>query len=417
MTFRPVGPTDQALRTRAARVIPGGMYGHMDARALPAGYPQFMARAAGARMWDVDGNEYLDLMCSWGPMLLGYQNPGVEGAVAQQAARADSVNGATPRLVELAEAYVSTVHHADWAMFAKNGTDATTMCCMIARAATGRDLVAVAHGAYHGAAPWCTPNPAGVTAADRVNLVYFDYNDVDSLEAAIAGREDQVAAVIACPVRHDNKRVQELASRDFATGVRALCDRIGAALILDEVRTGFRLDVRGSWYELGVSPDLAAMSKSIANGYSLAAVLGVDSLRESASRIYTTGSFWYSGISMAAGIETLRQASAPDFGPDLERSGEMLRRGLLEQAKSYDLAVTHTGPVQIPLLQFDDDDDFTIVAHWASECIARGVYLHPWHNWFLSSAHTGEVISQILERTDEAFAATAKLGIDTGRRA
>jgi glutamate-1-semialdehyde 2,1-aminomutase len=341
-------------------------------------------------------------------MLVGYRNREVEAAVAEQSARADCVSGASPRMVELAELYVDTVDHADWAMFAKNGTDATTMSCMIARAATGRDLIAVAHGAYHGAAPWCTPNPTGVTQADRVNLVYFDYNDAASLREAIRGRESELAGVVVCPVRHDNKRIQELATADFAQGIRAFCDEVGALMIMDEVRTGLRLDVRGSWTSFKVAPDLSAMSKSIANGYALAAVLGIDALRDAASRIYTTGSFWYSGISMAAGLATLRQAAAPGFVGGLNRAGELLRTGLAEQARSHGLNVSQTGPVQIPLLQFEDDPEFALVSYWASECVARGVYVHPWHNWFISSAHTDEVIAEILDRTDSAFAATAQ---------
>ena len=124
--------TDQELRERARAVIPGGMYGHQAAPG--AAYPQFMRGGRGARVWDVDGNEYVDLMCSYGPVVLGHQHPAVEAAAAEQARLGDCQNGPAPVMVELAELLVRTVHHADWAMFAKNGTDATTMCCTIARA-------------------------------------------------------------------------------------------------------------------------------------------------------------------------------------------------------------------------------------------------------------------------------------------
>ena len=156
---------DRALRQRASAVIPGGMYGHQSARPLPAEYPQFMRGGRGARVWDVDGNSYVDLMCSYGPVVLGHQHPAVEEAARAQAALGDCQNGPGPAMVDLAELLVETVRHADWAMFAKNGTDATTMCCTIARAQTGRKRVLVARGAYHGAAPWCTPRPGGMTAA------------------------------------------------------------------------------------------------------------------------------------------------------------------------------------------------------------------------------------------------------------
>ena len=129
---------DRAWRQRAQAVIPGGMYGHQNAAALPDDYPQFFARGRGCRIWDVDGNEYIDFMCSYGPVVLGHGAPEVEAAAERQRARADCQNGPGTVMVELAERLVGCVAHADWALFAKNGTDATTLSLMIARAATGR---------------------------------------------------------------------------------------------------------------------------------------------------------------------------------------------------------------------------------------------------------------------------------------
>jgi glutamate-1-semialdehyde 2,1-aminomutase len=137
---------DAALRARAARVVPGGMWGHLDTRRLPAGYPQFFTRAEGGHIWDANGRRYVDLMCSWGPIVLGHHNPVVDAAVARQTALGDCLNGPAPVMVELCEALVERVAHADWAMLQKNGGDATTACVTIARAATGRNTVLIAQG-------------------------------------------------------------------------------------------------------------------------------------------------------------------------------------------------------------------------------------------------------------------------------
>ena len=155
---------DQALRARARRVVPGGMWGHQNAGRLPAAYPQFFRSAEGCRITDADGREYIDFMCAWGPMVLGYGDPDVERAAEAQGRMGDSLNGPTERLVELAELAVDIVPHADWAMFQKNGTDATTTCVVIARAHTGRRKLLIAEGAYHGAVPWCNPYPEGLAA-------------------------------------------------------------------------------------------------------------------------------------------------------------------------------------------------------------------------------------------------------------
>lgn len=409
MTISPAPASTRAngadLARRAGRAMPGGVYGHMATGLLSAHHPQFVDSGTGCRMTDVDGREYIDLMCGFGPIVLGRCHRPVERAAAAQAAHGECLTGVPPVMVELCELLVDTVAHADWAMLAKNGTDATTLCVTAARAATGRRVILVARGAYHGAAPWCTPVERGVLAEDRAHLAYFDYNDVASLERAAAAAGDDLAGVIVCPFRHDNKRAQELVDPGFARGVRALCDRTGAVLILDDVRAGFRFDVAGSWEPLGVRPDLSAFSKAIANGHPLAAVTGVDALRGAAREIFVTGSFWYSGSAMAAAVATVTELRDTDALTRIERAGTRLRDGLLAQAARHGWAVSHSGPVQMPLLVFDDDPTFATAERWAGLAAERGVYLHPHHNWFLSAAHGDDAVDDVLERTGEAFAA------------
>ena len=399
---------DLQLRERALRVIPGGMYGHMSASSLPAGFPQYIAYGDGCRMRDVDGHELIDFLCGYGPIVLGRRHPSVEHAAAVQADKGECLTGTPPVMVELCELLTDTVAHADWAMLAKNGTDATTMCVTIARAGTGRRKILAARGSYHGAAPWCTPITAGVTSEDRAHLIYFEYNDIESLNAAVVQAGDDLAGIIVCPVRHDLKRVQELADPTFARAVRDNCTRAGAVMILDDVRAGFRLDLAGSWEPLGVRPDLSAFSKAIANGHPLAAVAGTDALRAAARSIYVTGSFWYSGSAMAAAVATITELRDTDSLARIERAGTRLRSGLASQATTHGFAVTQSGPVQMPLLTFDNDKTFRTAEAWTVHAIACGVYLHPYHNWFLSAAHTDDDIDDALERTDEAFAMLAR---------
>ena len=406
---RPADPRrrtqDRALRQRASAVIPGGMYGHQSARPLPPEYPQFMRGGRGARVWDVDGNSYVDLMCSYGPVVLGHQHPAVEEAARAQAALGDCQNGPGPAMVDLAELLVETVRHADWAMFAKNGTDATTMCCTIARAQTGRKRVLVARGAYHGAAPWCTPRPGGTTPQDRANLGYYTFNDLASAQAAAAQAGDDLAAILVSPFKHDAGYDQELVDPAFARGLRELCDATGAALILDDVRCGFRLHLGSSWEPVGVDPDLSAWSKSIANGHALAAVLGNDRFRGGAQDIYVTGSFWFSAVPMAAAIATIGALRAQGAIEAMERAGTILRDGILGQAKAWELEVNYTGPVQMPYLTFAGDADHELASVFAARAMSRGVYLHPRHNWFVSAALTDDDLAMVLAATDEAFGA------------
>jgi glutamate-1-semialdehyde 2,1-aminomutase len=397
---------DAALRARSAKVVPGGMYGHLDVASLPAGYPQFYAAGEGIRLTDVDGNEYLDLMCGFGPMISGYRNPVVEAAAAAVQSTGDVLGGPGRPFVELAELLVDTVRHADWAMFAKNGTDATSLAVVIARAATGKKKLLKGVTAYHGANAWFTPNPAGTTAEDRANILPFTFNDLASLEAAAAQAEGDVAAIILSPFGHDLPTTadQSMVDPAFAAGVRALANRIGAVLVMDEVRTGFRLNTGGAWESLGIEPDLTAYSKAIANGFALAAVVGIDSLREAASSVYATGSFWYGSTAMAAAVANITQLRSFDSPGHLAHVGGLLRTGLQTQAESYGFSVVQSGPLAMPFLRFENDDDFALVRGFADAAVRRGVLLHPAHNWFLSTAHTEADIALILERTDDAFA-------------
>ncbi|MDB5819056.1 MAG: fumI [Rhizobacter sp.] len=404
---------DAALRHRAAKVVPGGMTGHLNAAMLPTGYPQFFERGEGCRLWDVDGREFIDFMCSWGPNLLGHRHPRVEAAAAAQLARGDCLNGPTERFVELAERFVERTAHADWALFQKNGTDATTVCLMIARAATGKRKVLVATRAYHGADAWCTPVPVGITAEDRAHLIYYTYNDVASLEAAVQLAGTDLAAIVCAAFKHDLGVDQALPDLAFAQAARRLCDAHGAALIIDEVRAGYRLHAGGSWETVGVKPDLSAFSKAIANGYALAAVTGVDSLRDAATRIYTTGSFWSGGVAMSAGLATIEVADSEDLTGHLQKVGQRFRDGIDAQARSHGVPVRQTGPVALPLILFDDDAGWDKGFAFTAQALKGGVYLHPKHNMFMCLAHTEADIDRALQATDAAF---AKVAAQFGKR-
>lgn len=403
---------DAMLRARARRVVPGGMWGHLNAARLPEGYPQFFASAEGCRVRDVDGREYIDFMCSWGPVLLGHRHAEVEAAARAQADLGDCMNGPGEVMVELAEDFVAMVPHADWAMFQKNGADATTSCVTIARAGTGRRKVLVARGSYHGALPWCSPSVAGVTAEDRAHLLQFEYNDVASLRAAVDAAAGDLAAILVTAFRHDMSRDLELPTREFAAAAREACDAAGAALIIDEVRAGLRLDIAGSWEALGVRPDLTAWSKAIANGYTLAAVTGNDRFREAATKVFVTGSFWCGTVAMAAARATLRIARETDVPTRLRAMGLRLREGMATLARQHGIAIRQSGPPQMPLILFEDDPEFRKGRTFCSAALRHGAFFHPQHNMFLSAAHGPAEIDAALEAASHGFKA-----VNSGRTA
>ena len=397
---------DAALRKRAERVIPGGMYGHMSVyRKMPAGYPQYFRRADGCRLWDVDGNEYIDFMCAFGPMIAGYGNPRIAAAAEAQRDLLDIANGPPPAIVDLAERFVGQVSHADWAIFAKNGNDATTVCNMVARAHSGKRNILVAAGAYHGAQPWANRMSPGTPDEEHALFPTYTYNDAGSLTAAAAAVSGDLAGIVVSAFRHDAGYHQELPDPAFARTARAICDAEGAALILDDVRAGLRLSLDASWSLLGVQPDLSAWGKAIANGEPLAAILGSESYRDAAAAIFVTGSFWYQGAPLAAAVETLDLLAEVDAPALLERLGGLFRDGLAEQAIRYGHAIRQSGPPQMPTVMFEDDPNADKGKAFCIHALHHGVYLHPWHNMFLSTAHTEADIEQALAATARAFEA------------
>jgi len=404
---------DQALRERAHRVIPGGMYGHMSTARLPAEYLQFFSAAHGSRIWDADGHEYIDYMCAFGPNLLGYRDAGVDAAARSQMSRGDTMNGPAPLMVDLAERLVGMVDHAEWAMFCKNGTDATAMAMATARSHRRRRKILVAEGAYHGVAQWCVLRGDGVLPEDKAHVLTYRYNDIDSLAAAARAADNDLAGIFATPYRHDTFRDQEPVLPEFAAAARRICDEHDALLILDEVRTGFRLARGGSWESLGIAPDLSCWGKVIANGHPISALLGSDTARDAVTRIFVTGSFWFSAVPMAAALATLDVIEASDYLERIEERGHQLRDGLRQQARHHGFALRQTGPVQMPQMLFEDDPDLVLGHAWTGEALARGVYLHPYHNMFLCAALTEQDVRTTLERTDDAFRALRRRSGDT----
>ncbi|MEO0549075.1 MAG: aminotransferase class III-fold pyridoxal phosphate-dependent enzyme [Pseudomonadota bacterium] len=391
------------LLARAAKVIPNGMYGHQSTAMLPGLTPQFFSRAKGTYLWDYDGNRFIDLMSAYGPNLFGYGHSEIDAEYIRQMGEIDGATGPSGVFVELAERFADLVTHADWAMFCKNGTDATTMALMTCRAHRGKRKVLIADGAYHGAAPWCTPVPSGVTAEERAHFIYYQYNDVSSLEAALAEAGDDFAGIFATPHKHEVVSDQEAPDPAYAKAVRRICDDHDGLMVVDDVRAGFRIERDCSWHHLGVEPDLSSWGKAIANGHPISCLLGSDRAREAAGQIFVTGSFWFAAAAMAASIKTLGIIRNSDY---LERTiamGERLRSGLNAVAQSAGLPISQTGPVQMPLIMFNADQggrDLALTYAFAEGMIQNGVHFHPYHNMFINAAMTEADIDDIIAAAD-----------------
>lgn len=404
-TFGQAIPRSLALFERAARVIPGGIYGHTSpAGTLPGVFPYFAERAKGARYRDYDGREFLDFLCGYGTHILGYGDAEVEAAAEAQRKRGNALNHPTERAVELAEALVERIDFADWAVFGKNGSDMTTWAVQVAREHTGRPKVFLAEGAYHGVDSWCSPGAGGLIPEDRAQVHTFTWNRPDTLEAGLKAHAGAVAAVILTPFHHPSFHPSVLPDPGFLEGVQRLCREAGALLILDDIRAGFRLHGGGSHRYFGFEPDLACHCKCLANGYPLSATVGKASLKKAASRVFLTGSYWNDAVSMAASLTCLHAIDERVVPEKLARLGNRLMDGLERSGADHGFRVVRSGPPAMPYLSFDPDPDLFRMQRFCELMVERGILLHPHHNWFLCAAHTEEDIASALDRSEEVFA-------------
>ncbi len=393
---------------RAEKVIPSGIYGHqgpVEGCYVPVdAFPLFSERAQGSYFWDLDGNRFIDYMCAYGPNILGYNDPDVDAAAAAQRKIGDCTTAPNTKMIEFAELLVDTVHSADWAFFAKNGNDVTTMAVMLSRAYTHRKKIVFFKGYYHGVSPWTQKiDYAGVTPEDVSNNIYLDWNDADALAKAFDENKGQIAAVIAQPYMHNNFMDNTLPAKDFWQKTRKLCTENDTVLIIDDVRAGFRLDIAGSDHYFGFEADLICFCKALANGYNVSALCGKNFLKNAASSLSYTGSYWLSAVPFAAGIACINKLKKLDCPKLLIEKGTQLKDGLIAAGKKYGYDLHVTGVPSLFYLRIADDPSLMLHQEWIAECVKRGVFFTNHHNHFINASLTDEDIAETVSVADEAF--------------
>jgi len=342
------------LYERALRVTPGGVNSPVRSMRQVREYPLFAERGEGAYVYDADGNRYLDLLCSWGPLILGHGHPAVVEAIRRQAARALTFGIASRLEVELAELIVGALPAVDEVRFVSSGTEATMSAIRLARAATGRDVVVKFAGCYHGhvdallaragsgAALSSLPVSPGVPAKAAQDTLVLPYNDLPAVEAAFAARGGEIAAVIVEPIAANMGVVPPV--EGYLQGLRRVTRAHGALLIFDEVITGFRVRLSGAQGLFGLDPDLTCLGKVIGGGLPVGAYGGRRDLMERVAPqgdVYQAGTLSGSPLAMAAGLAQL-SLLADDAAayPRLQATGQALARALREGAQAADVTCT-----------------------------------------------------------------------------
>jgi len=395
---------------RALKVIPSGVYGHLgpsEGLFLPMEkWPLISERAQGTYFWDVDGNRYIDMMCAYGPNVLGYNDPDVDAAAIEQMKRGNCTTSPSYKMVECAEMLVDTVASADWAFFMKNGTDATTFSILTARAATGKKKIFFFKNYYHGNVPWAMKaDYPGILPEDVANNVILPWFDMEAMEKAYQDANGDVAALIAQPYNHGNFFDNEKASHEEWQKVRDFCDKHNMLLIFDDVRAGFRLDIAGSDHYYGIKADIICFCKALANGYNMSAACGQEHLRAAASSLSFTGSYWMSAVPFAACLACVDKMKRLDTPALFREKGTKLTDGLKEVATKNGFNLSVSGEPALFYLRVADDDSLMLHQKWVAECVSRGLFITSHHNHFINAALSDEDIKLAIDIADDAFAA------------
>ncbi len=426
--------TANALFERARQVIPGGVNSPVRAFGSVGGTPRFIASASGAYVTDSDGQQYIDYVGSWGPMLLGHAHPDVIAAVQKAAGSGLSFGAPTELETEMAELICKIVPSIDSVRMCSSGTEATMSAIRLARGFTGRDDIVKFEGNYHGhsdsllvkagsgALTLGVPNSPGVPAAFAQHTLTLPFNDIDAMHKLFDGKGDSIACIILEPIAGNMNFVEPLPG--FLEAMRELCTKHGTVLIFDEVMTGFRVALGGAQERYNITPDLTTLGKVIGGGMPVGAFGGRRDIMDHIApvgAVYQAGTLSGNPIAMAAGITTLKLLSENGFHEQLEKSSAALLDGMKKAASSHGVPFCSAyagGMFGFFFSEAEKVSSFSDVMacngeHFKTffhQMLDQHIYLAPsaFEAGFISAAHTAADIEKTISAADKAFAHIAQ---------
>jgi len=396
------------LFEEAIKLVPGGVLGARKPSDFIEGeYPIFLESGQGSRLTDVDGNEYIDFLCGYGPIILGYREKEVDEAVIRQITDKGFCFTLTQRYQnQLAKKLSEIVPCSEMSIFLKTGSDATTASIRIARAYTNR--LKVMRCGYHGWHDWCVEMKGGIPEKCYEDVHEFRYNNLAQLEELMAKYGDQTAAIIMTPFGHPNHQKMAEPQPGFLKGVRELANRYGAVLVFDEVRTGFRLAMGGAQELYGVTPDMVVLGKGMANGYAISVVTGKREVMMTASqKLFISSTFFPNSDGYVAALKTIEILERDNVLAKIWEKGGRLMKKIQGIIDKYDVGAELTGVAPMFYITFKKDETDTHRAKrddFYTQLIRRGIFLHPYHHGYISYRHTEEDLDTTAKAIDEAMA-------------
>jgi glutamate-1-semialdehyde aminotransferase len=402
-----------SLFEEAKQLVPGGVAGiRRPYNFVPGEYPIFFDHGKGGRVVDVDGNEYIDFLCAYGPIIIGYREDEIDDAVINQIKNKGFCFSLTQEMQNtLVKKLRELIPCCEMAALVKTGSDATTIAIRVARGYTGKTKIA--RYGYHGWHDWCVEVKGGIPPKLYEDIYEFHYNDLDSLKAILEANKDDMAGIIITPIGHPNGAEVQMPKPGYLEAVRELANQYHCLLIFDEIRSGFRCSLGGAQKLFGVTPDLSTFGKAMANGYAIAALVGKEEyMQVLADKVFLSSTFFPNSDGIVAAIKTIEILERDRILDVVAAKGRKFGAEVEKVVEESGVPVNFTGAPWMPYITFKKDEAGLykkLRTEYYTQLIRRNVFMQPYHHGYICYRHTDEDLAYTVEAIRESLAEVKKM--------
>ncbi len=392
---------------KALELIPGAILGiRRPYNFVPGEYPIFFKDAKGGKVTDVDGNEYIDMLCAYGPIIIGHREEEIDNAAIAQIRDKGFCMSLTQEIQnQLAEKLRELIPSCEKSVFVKTGSDGTTTATRIARGYT--DKKKILRCGYHGWHDWCVEVKGGIPEKLYEDVHEFHYNNLQEAEDLLKKYKGEVAGIIVTPVGHPLAFDVEMPKPGFLEGLRKLCDEHQTVLIFDEIRTGFRVNIGGAQKEFGVTPDLSVFGKAMGNGYPIGAVVGKAEIMDMlVKKVFLSSTFFPNSFEQVAALKTIEIMERDNVLGVIKEKGNRFAEKLKGIIAKSSIEANFSGGPWMPFITFMKDDNKLYKKRrneFYTQLIRNKVFLQPYHHGYIAYRHSDKDLDYVVDKIAEAF--------------
>lgn len=372
---------------------------------IPEKYPIFFERGKGSKVYDIDNNKFIDMMCGYGPIILGYQNKRLDNKVIQQINNKGNCFTLTQPSQYKLVTLLNSIFKTDKAIIVKTGSDAASLSIRLARSFTGKQKVI--RCGYHGWHDWCVGDKYGIPKSIQKDILELKYNDINHLKSLIKKNYGKIACLIIWPIHTPLGERVHFPSKEYLSEIRRICNKNDIVLIFDEIRSGFRMSMSGAQSIYGIKPDLTIVGKAMANGYPISAVLGKREIMDQAlHKVYVSSTFFGNSIDQVAALETIKIIKNNEVLKKNYLKGKLIKNTIKKLIKKFKFNAHYSGNEWFPFITFEEKSEEInrkIRNLFYSFLIDKKIFLAPYHHGYIMNSHSNKDIKDFLNAIEYAF--------------